>query len=366
LPDPVVRLGIDNLPVEGADRFSVGRDFMTMRRIGIAQEFTSETKRSLRRERFEREADRSDAEREAALAAVPRDTALAWLERSYLERMRAAIADYAAATQSEVEAADSGYRAGRGAQAEVFVARGALALARDREAEVERRLRTARIELARRIGGDGAQELAALPDMSRVPVEGETLAQHLGTHPEIVALDRKAQAADLEARLAAESKRPDWTWEAAYQQRGPAFGNMVSIGVSIPWPWDAAHRQDRETAARAAMADEVRASRDEMLREHIAEVAGTLEQWRSGRERQARYRDEILPLARQRIDAVLAAYAGAKSTLADVVAARRGEVELGLQSLELDLEVARAWARLAFLLPTEDARSPVHHEESKR
>src|SRR5947199_293914 len=31
LPDPVLKAGIDNLPVSGADQFSVSRDFMTMR-----------------------------------------------------------------------------------------------------------------------------------------------------------------------------------------------------------------------------------------------------------------------------------------------------------------------------------------------
>src|SRR4051794_6714031 len=29
LPDPVLKLGVDNLPVDGADRYSIGRDFMT-------------------------------------------------------------------------------------------------------------------------------------------------------------------------------------------------------------------------------------------------------------------------------------------------------------------------------------------------
>jgi outer membrane protein TolC len=362
LPDPVVRLGLDNLPVDGADRFSVARDFMTMRRIGIAQEFTGEAKRALRRERYEREADGADAERQAAIAAVQRDTAVAWLDRYYLDAMRGAAADYARASQAEVDAGDSAYRAGRGTQGEVFAARAAAALARDREADVERRLRVARIDLARRVGGDGSQALTDLPDMSRVAVEGEALERHLGSHPEIVALDRKAEAADAQARLAAEAKRPDWTWEAAYQQRGPAFGNMVSIGVSIPWPWDAANRQDREAAARRAMAEEARATRDEMLRDHIAEVAALIEQWRVGRERQARFRGEILPDAHGRAEATLAAYAGGKSTLAEVLAARRGEFELRMQSLELDLEVARAWARLAFLLPDTDARASVHHE----
>src|SRR5207253_1026208 len=40
LPDPVLKAGINNLPVNGADRFSVTNDFMTMRSIGVMQEFT--------------------------------------------------------------------------------------------------------------------------------------------------------------------------------------------------------------------------------------------------------------------------------------------------------------------------------------
>ena len=45
LPDPVLRFGIDNLPIDGPDQFSVGRDFMTMRRIGVMKEFTRSEKR---------------------------------------------------------------------------------------------------------------------------------------------------------------------------------------------------------------------------------------------------------------------------------------------------------------------------------
>src|SRR2546421_4787664 len=40
LPDPTLKLGIDNVPVNGADRFSLTRDFMYIRRIGVIQELT--------------------------------------------------------------------------------------------------------------------------------------------------------------------------------------------------------------------------------------------------------------------------------------------------------------------------------------
>src|SRR3954468_24977593 len=86
LPDPVLRLGIDNLPVTGDDRFSTTADFMTMRRIGVMQEIPREEKRRLRSERGEREAEREAANRLAVLANVQRDTALAWLDRYYAEQ----------------------------------------------------------------------------------------------------------------------------------------------------------------------------------------------------------------------------------------------------------------------------------------
>ena len=87
LPDPVLKMGIDNLPVNGEDRFSVTRDFMTMRRIGVMQELTRGEKRELRTQRFEREAEKSVAEKAAATASIQRGTALAWLERYYAEAM---------------------------------------------------------------------------------------------------------------------------------------------------------------------------------------------------------------------------------------------------------------------------------------
>ena len=41
-PDPTLKAGINNLPINGPDRFSLTRDFMTMRSIGVMQEFTRE------------------------------------------------------------------------------------------------------------------------------------------------------------------------------------------------------------------------------------------------------------------------------------------------------------------------------------
>src|SRR3954471_13646884 len=49
LPDPELVLGIDNLPVEGADAYSIGGDFMTMRRVGVMQSVPNGAKRNAQR-----------------------------------------------------------------------------------------------------------------------------------------------------------------------------------------------------------------------------------------------------------------------------------------------------------------------------
>src|SRR5438105_4895979 len=122
LPDPVLKLGIDNLPVNGEDRFSLTRDFMTMRRIGVMQELTRGQKREARAQRFEREAEKSLADKEATLAGIQRETALAWLERYYTEAMAVALAEQVAQARLEVPASEAAYRGARAGQSDVLAA----------------------------------------------------------------------------------------------------------------------------------------------------------------------------------------------------------------------------------------------------
>ena len=72
LADPKLILGIDNIPTDGADKYNLTRDFMTMRKIGLMQEFAREEKRKLR-------SDRAGAE-------VQKETAILALNKLNLRR----------------------------------------------------------------------------------------------------------------------------------------------------------------------------------------------------------------------------------------------------------------------------------------
>ena len=353
LPDPVLRLGIDNLPIDGPDQFSVGRDFMTMRRIGVMQEFTRSDKRQLRAERFEQEAQKSLAEKNAIIAFTQRDAALAWLDRYYAEAMAAVIVEQSKEVKLEILTAESAYRAGRGSQADVFAAHGVLAGLDDRTSEFNRRIATTKIGLARWIGEGAEAPLDGKPAIDSVRLDTGALDQELGHHPQIAILSRQIDVASTEARIAQANKKADWSVELSYSQRGSAYSNMVSIGVSVPLQWDQKKRQDRELGSRLAMVEQVRAQRDDMLRAHVAEVRSMVKEWENGRERLARYQNELIPLSIERTRAALAAYRGGKSNLTELLLARRSEIDLRLQSLQLEMETARLWAQLNYLFPEE-------------
>jgi hypothetical protein len=88
LPDPVLRVGVDNLPINGPDAFSLDRDFMTMRRIGVMQEYVSSAKRTARQQREELEGGRWSAEADMSRAEIRMDVAASWYDRLFARWIR--------------------------------------------------------------------------------------------------------------------------------------------------------------------------------------------------------------------------------------------------------------------------------------
>lgn len=355
LPDPVLRIGVDNLPIEGPDRFSLTRDFMTQRRVGLMQDLTRADKRRLRAERFEREAEKSSAEKTATTATIQRDTAVAWLDRYYSEAMAAVVAEQTDQAKLEIQAAEAAYRSGRGNQADFFNARSSLVMLDDRASEIGRRVSNAKVLLARWIGDAAQLSLGGKPAIDVIRLDAATLETDLQHHPEIAVLGKQEELAATEAKLAQANKKADWSVELAFMQRGSAYSNMVSVGVSVPLQWNQKNRQDRELTSRLAQVEQAKAEREDALRAHVAEVRAMINEWQNSRERHARYQQELVPLANSRTMASLAAYRGGKAPLTEVLASRRNQIDVRLQALQLEADTARLWAQLNFLFPRDSA-----------
>lgn len=352
-PDPVLSAGIDNLPVTGSDRFSTSRDFMTMRSVGVMQELTRGDKLRFRSERFEREAEKFLAEKAAAAARIQQESAQAWFRLFYALEMAKVVAEQLAQADLEVQAAEGAYRAGRGTQADIYTARSAKVAIENRASEVKRFVDNARVLLGRWVGDTVNTALAGKPPTDALRMDAATLESHLVHHPQIVALEKQEDVAQAEADLANANRKSDWTVQFNYNKRGSEYSDMVSVGVSIPLQWDRKNRQDRELSAKLAMVEQARAEREEALRQQVAELRTMINEWENARERHARYQQQLIPLANERMTAALSTYRGGSGTLADVLAARREAIDVRLQALALQEEADRMWADISFLYPDE-------------
>jgi outer membrane protein TolC len=348
-PDPIAKLGLENFPIDGAERFSVQRDFMTMRSIGIMQEITRPTKLRARAAESEQAVRLAEAQRAQALVEVQRDSALAWLDRYYAEAQEQAVLEQVQVARLDVAGAEAGYRGGHGTAADVLAARAALAEAEDLDADASRQVRGAKLALARWIGEAAERPLAGQPAIDSIPLHKHSLDAQLADHPEILALQRREELARAGAEVARADRHPDWSVEFMYSQRGIAYSNMVTLELTVPLEIRRAHRQDPKLAAKLAEASQAKAEREDMLRAHAAEIGAMIDAWDSARERRERYRTAIVPIAADRLVAARAAYRGGKASLSDLLFAQRAEIDARLKALQLEQSAARLWAQLTFL-----------------
>src|SRR6478735_1369271 len=152
LPDPMLRVGVDNLPVTGADRFSTTREPMTMKRIGISQEWLSSDKRNARQAAADAAVERETVQARAAIAEVRLQTALAYVDAFYAaESSRLAVATEHHARE-EFEAARARLAAAASGSQEVLALGAARGQAEDEAADAQQQQNAARLALQRWVG----------------------------------------------------------------------------------------------------------------------------------------------------------------------------------------------------------------------
>ncbi|MBU4434249.1 MAG: TolC family protein [Alphaproteobacteria bacterium] len=343
LPDPKLALGLDNFPVSGppAGRFSA--DEMTMGRVGYSQDMPSAAKRQARIGRAQADIVAAGADGAVEARQIRVAAALAWIELLYAQRKLATLDGVIAQLDPLWTAAPSGVASGRSRPAQALEAaqmRGALD---DRRSEVVSELGRARAVLARWTGDPDPQAVGQAPDLDLEPA---TLRAAIDRNPTLLARDAAARQAQADVALAKADKRPDWSWEVAYQRRDPMFGDMVSAGVSVSLPLWGKSRQDPMIAARAASAGRADAQREDARRALAAQLEADLADHVMHHEQWLRARDTLLPLAKQRAELETAGYGAGTAALPDVLAAFAGLSDAQLTTLDREAAVAIDAARL--------------------
>lgn len=350
LPDPVLRVAVEDLPVTGADRFRTARDSMTTKRVELMQEWVSTNKRAARRAAADAAVDRESVTILTARASTRLQTTLAYLDAFYAGKVLELYTLTEQHAREEVTLARARLAsAGAGSQ-EALALTGALGTAEDDSAELRQQQSAAHVALERWVGFHSDE----LVPTGAFPIPNEP--SYVMRHPLVMAARRDTDVAERAATVAATNRDPNWTWQAGYAQR-TGYSDLITVGVSIPLPIARMQRQDRETAAKLALVEKADADFSEATRAATAEYRSLLSSRDRLEARVVRYQEGVVKIAQQRITAATAAYRSNQATLVVLFEARHAEVEARRKLLLLQRDLAKTEAELALRpLPEEAAR----------
>ncbi|TWI44929.1 outer membrane protein TolC [Pseudoduganella flava] len=348
LPDPMLKIGIDNLPVSGPDRFTTSGEPMTMRRIGIEQQWVSADKRQARATRATRAVAAEQAATRQTAAQVREEAGKAWLDLFHAQRAAELASQLADEMRRDLAGVQAAHRGAKAGAADVLQARMALAQAEDDAAGAEQERRTAAVRLARWLQEPVDTVDGAPPAYTAAPAAAGTALQR----PAVLAARRAIDLADADTAVATRERHPDWTFEAGFGQRSSRYGNMVSFGISVPLTVDRAQRQDRDVAEKSALGTRARLLYDDTLQAQEAQVRQLSEELDSLNTRIARLEAGLLPAAAEQVELAVAAYRSGAGSLSAVFQARRALLEKRLQINMLARQAGATWA--ALVLPAND------------
>ena len=343
LPDPRLRAGVMNLPVSGPAAFELDRQLPTQVAIGIEQEIPNLARRRARYGVASSEVRVAEARLGMAERNLLASAGTAWVSLFYAQERL----DLASTALDELRAfipvANSAVASGSARPAESLVIRRELLGIEDAATSIEAERETAQAQLSRYIP---FPDPVALGEAPTAALDENQLRFELEENPELILADAEQDRAEAGVALARAEKRPDFGVSVTYGRRDQAFGDAVSVMGSITLPIFTDRRQNPRIAAAEADAAAALADREDRRRALVADFEAHLATWRSTTRQWRRARDELLPLARDRVELETASFAAGRADLVDVIAAKSALALLELEILEREQAAVQAAVKL--------------------
>ena len=345
LPDPTLDLGIQDFPVTGPNAGSFTRDNFTMTKVGVSQQFPNPAKRRAQRGRAQADIGVADADLAVEAQNIRLETALAWVDLYYAKRRLVQLESLDESLGELQTTVSARLASGSARPSPALEPEQLRAAVKDRRSELQADAAKAQARLAR-LTGDPDADVSGTPPA--LEVNGPALRAHVAVLPRLQALDAQARVADADVSLARANKRPDWRIGTSYGRRDPAYGDLVSVTLSIDLPFFGKHRQDPLIAARESEASRARLMRDAGERDVLAALDGDLADHAMHHQRLLNARNTLVPLAKRRAELDMASYAAGKLDLGSALLSTLAEAEAEVEALSREADVARAAMRLNY------------------
>lgn len=352
LPDPVLRMGLANFPLQSGGFTTEG---MTQAQLGIRQAFPPGETRAASTRQFQSLAlemrESADGRGRDVLSSV-RQT---WLDTYYWQQAHAIVDESRPFFGDLVTVTRSLYAVGRKNQQDLLRAELELSRIDDRLIDINNAHSRSIAALSQWIGADAVRPIAnKLPLWEQMPPL-EMLQANLLSHPVLGAADARIGARQAGVEVAEERYKPGWALDLGYGYRdgflpnGDPRSDFVSLSVTMDLPFFRKNRQDRKLAAALSQRRAANDSKEELYRRLNSRLEAEYARWSELNRRIALYEQRILTLASDNAQAALVAYQSDAADFADVMRSYIDDLNTRVDYIRLQVERAQSYATLANL-----------------
>lgn len=362
LPDPVLSLGLANLPV---DDFDFGREPMSQLKVGVSQMFPRGDTRELTRRQLQEQSYAHPLQRQERFASVRVVVSQLWLEAYRHQQALQLIEDDYALFEHLVDVAESNYTSVVGKTRQQDLVRAQLELTRleDRLTVLEQRRSMSLAKLYEWLPASSPRTNAldrTMPDLipgkvSELQLDTERMTAFLLAHPKVKVLDQQIIASGTGVEIARQKYKPQWGVNASYGYRdddplGVDRDDFFSLGVSFDVPLFTANRQDQELKAARAMEESVKTEKALLLRAMRANFESAVVHLQQLDARKTLYEQRLLREIHAQAEASLTAYTNDTGDFSEVVRARIAELNANIDFLNINVDRLKTIAELNYFL----------------
>ncbi len=363
LPDPKLRLGAVNVPV---DSFDLQQEQMTQLKVGIVQSFPRGDVLSIKQKQSQYLSKSALAMASNAELKILRDVRESYLNLYYEVSAYQIIRETRKLFSELVKITESNYAAGRVNQQDVVLAGLELSRLDDRSTKIQAREEGYRAMLAQWIGDVAWSSISMeFPQLPALP-EKVDLNHMIPQHPLIRAESAKVDASKQMTEMAKQDYKPGWSLLVDYGFRsgnnpdGSERPDFATAMISLDIPLFTGNRQDKTVSANQQKVSAARYSKDDQLRKLKQLYEKNQHLWLRLGEREQLYKNSLLTAAKNNSKAALKAYQSGVSEFNTLMRAQITELDIRLEDLRVHIDRAAAQARLLYI--TGDYKEDTNNE----
>lgn len=380
LPDPVLSLGLANLPSDG---WQFNQEAMTQLKLGISQQFARGDSLELNRRQLLNQAASHPLLRQDRQAKLKVMVAKQWLDAFTAQQRMQIVATSRPFFVQLSDIAQASYAAAQGRtrqqdiiQAQVELARlddrlNALVSERDSKlANLIEWLLPSDTQKPTTFSVSTSWPTIALPSASVQHLlqqqDQALLAQVLQQHPAMLAVQQQIFAQLDGVELARQKYQAQWGVNASYAYRddapnGNSRADFFSIGLSVDLPLFTSNRQDKNLESARFRAEAAKTEQQLLLRNLMAQAINNWQSAEHTTARIAQYEQFILPQMAEQAESTLNAYTADAGDFGDVMRAKIAQLNTQLELIQLHNQLAQYQVQLQYYFaPTQHTTAQIN------